>query len=61
MHSATKYLAGHSDVVLGALMLNDDELYKNVNGLVLDERLLLEDVKENPTKYLRAWFEAKKK
>ena len=26
MHSATKYLAGHSDVVLGALMLNDDEL-----------------------------------
>jgi hypothetical protein len=42
-------------------MLNDDELYKNVNGLVLDARLLLEDVKENPTKYLRAWFEAKKK
>jgi len=26
MHSATKYLAGHSDVVLGALMLNDDDL-----------------------------------
>ncbi|MBI52401.1 MAG: cystathionine gamma-synthase [Flavobacteriaceae bacterium] len=26
MHSATKYLAGHSDVVLGALMLNDYEL-----------------------------------
>jgi cystathionine gamma-lyase len=26
MHSATKYLAGHSDVVLGALMLNDDEI-----------------------------------
>tara|TARA_B100001027_G_scaffold101498_1_gene69727 strand:- start:1048 stop:2187 length:1140 start_codon:yes stop_codon:yes gene_type:complete len=26
MHSATKYLAGHSDVVLGALMLNDDEM-----------------------------------
>ena len=44
-----------------SLMLNDDELYKNVNGLVLDARLLLEDVKENPTKYLRAWFEAKKK
>ena len=26
MHSATKYLGGHSDVVMGALMLNDDEL-----------------------------------
>ncbi len=26
MHSVTKYIAGHSDVVMGALMLNDDEL-----------------------------------
>ena len=26
MHSATKYLAGHSDVVLGALMLNDNQI-----------------------------------
>ena len=26
MHSATKYLAGHSDVVLGALMLNNDKI-----------------------------------
>lgn len=26
MHSATKYLGGHSDVVLGALIVNDDEL-----------------------------------
>ena len=26
MHSATKYLAGHSDVVLGALMLNNDQV-----------------------------------
>ena len=26
MHSVTKYLAGHSDVVMGALMLNDDQL-----------------------------------
>ena len=29
MHSATKYLAGHSDVVLGALMLNNDQVAKN--------------------------------
>jgi cystathionine beta-lyase len=26
MHSATKYLGGHSDVVMGALIVNDDEL-----------------------------------
>lgn len=26
MHSATKYLGGHSDVVMGCLMLNDDAL-----------------------------------
>ncbi|MFL5764530.1 MAG: cystathionine gamma-synthase [Bacteroidia bacterium] len=27
MHSVTKYLGGHSDVIMGALCLNDDELY----------------------------------
>ena len=26
MHSATKYLGGHSDVIQGALMMNDDDL-----------------------------------
>jgi cystathionine beta-lyase/cystathionine gamma-synthase len=26
MHSATKYLGGHSDVIQGALMMNDDKL-----------------------------------
>jgi cystathionine gamma-lyase/cystathionine beta-lyase len=30
MHSATKYLGGHSDVVMGALMLNDDALYERL-------------------------------
>ncbi|HEY0769289.1 MAG TPA: cystathionine gamma-synthase [Sphingobacteriaceae bacterium] len=30
MHSVTKYLGGHSDVVMGALMLNNDELYKRL-------------------------------
>lgn len=30
MHSVTKYLAGHSDVVMGALMLNDEDLYKRL-------------------------------
>ena len=27
MHSATKYLGGHSDVIMGALCLSDDNLY----------------------------------
>lgn len=30
MHSATKYLNGHSDVVMGALIVNDEELYKQL-------------------------------
>lgn len=30
MHSVTKYLGGHSDVVMGALMLSDDDLYKRL-------------------------------
>jgi len=30
MHSVTKYLAGHSDVVMGALILNDEALYKQL-------------------------------
>src|SRR4029079_16313627 len=32
LHSATKYLAGHSDVQLGALVTNDDELYGGLKG-----------------------------
>ena len=30
MHSVTKYLGGHSDVIMGALCLNDDELYQQL-------------------------------
>jgi cystathionine gamma-lyase len=30
MHSVTKYLGGHSDVVMGALCLNDDKLYQEL-------------------------------
>ncbi len=30
MHSATKYLAGHSDVVMGALVTNQEDLYKQL-------------------------------
>jgi cystathionine gamma-lyase len=30
MHSVTKYLGGHSDVIMGALVLNDENLYKEL-------------------------------
>lgn len=33
MHSVTKYLGGHSDVVMGALIVNDDDLYEKLSFL----------------------------
>lgn len=30
MHSVTKYIGGHSDVVMGCLMLNNEDLYKRL-------------------------------
>lgn len=30
MHSVTKYLGGHSDVVMGALVTNDEKLYQDL-------------------------------
>lgn len=30
MHSVTKYLGGHSDVIMGALCVNDDKLYEQL-------------------------------
>ncbi len=30
MHSVTKYLGGHSDVVMGALVVNDEDLYNRL-------------------------------
>ncbi|WP_047417173.1 cystathionine gamma-synthase [Cellulophaga sp. Hel_I_12] len=54
MHSATKYLGGHSDVVLGALVVNDidlaDKLYfiQNASGAVsgpMDSFLVLRGIK----------------
>src|SRR3546814_15353954 len=30
MHSLTKYMAGHSDVVMGALVCNDDNLAEDI-------------------------------
>jgi len=33
LHSVTKYIGGHSDVVMGALVVNDDEIFKNLKYL----------------------------
>lgn len=30
MHSATKYMGGHSDVIMGALIINDDNLHEQL-------------------------------
>ncbi|WP_408896170.1 trans-sulfuration enzyme family protein [Nocardioides sp. R1-1] len=32
VHSATKYIAGHSDVLMGALVVQDDEVYGALKG-----------------------------
>ncbi len=54
MHSATKYLAGHSDVVLGSLVVNDESLkerlsfIQNASGAVpgpMDSFLTLRGIK----------------
>ncbi|HZX75007.1 MAG TPA: cystathionine gamma-synthase [Cyclobacteriaceae bacterium] len=31
MHSVTKYLGGHSDVIMGALVVNDEKLYQDLH------------------------------
>ena len=54
MHSATKYIGGHSDVVLGALIVNDDDLamrlsfIQNASGAIcgpMDSFLTLRGIK----------------
>ncbi|MEJ1240644.1 PLP-dependent aspartate aminotransferase family protein [Chryseolinea sp. T2] len=34
MHSVTKYLGGHSDVIMGALVTNDDKLYQDLHFIM---------------------------
>jgi cystathionine gamma-lyase len=34
MHSVTKYLSGHSDVIMGALVMNDEKLYKDLHFIM---------------------------
>jgi cystathionine beta-lyase/cystathionine gamma-synthase len=67
MHSSTKYLGGHSDVVGGLLVLNDEELYQqlkftqNAVGAVpgpMDCFLVLRGVKTLPIRMERHSFNA---
>ena len=69
MHSATKYLAGHSDVVLGALIVNDkavaDRLYfiQNASGAIcgpMDSFLTLRGIKTLHVRMERHCQNAKK-
>lgn len=34
MHSVTKYLSGHSDVIMGALAMNDEKLYQDLHFIM---------------------------
>ena len=34
MHSVTKYLSGHSDVIMGALVVNDEKLYQELHFIM---------------------------
>ncbi len=69
MHSATKYIAGHSDVILGALIVNSDELYErlsfiqNASGAVpgpMDCFLTLRGIKTLAVRMERHCFNGKK-
>ena len=69
MHSATKYLAGHSDVILGALIVKDDSLAKqlyflqNSSGAIcgpMDSFLTLRGVKTLHVRMERHCFNAEK-
>ena len=42
-------------------LIKGDQLHENLNGAISDFRLLMDDVKNNPTKYMKAYFQAKKK
>ena len=69
MHSVTKFIGGHSDVVMGALMLNDEavanELYRiqNSSGAICgpqDSFLVLRGVKTLYVRMDRHCYNAKK-
>ena len=69
MHSATKYLAGHSDVILGSIVLNDDAIaekigfIQNASGAIcgpMDSFLTLRGIKTLHLRMKRHCKNAKK-
>ena len=69
MHSATKYLAGHSDVILGSIVLNDDVIaekigfIQNASGAIcgpMDSFLTLRGIKTLHLRMKRHCKNAKK-
>jgi len=69
MHSATKYIAGHSDVILGALIVNSDDLeerlrfIQNASGAVpgpMDCFLTLRGVKTLAVRMERHCYNGRK-
>ena len=45
---------------LGKLM-NNDTLHENMNSLLNEVKILVQDFKDNPTKYMKAYWKGKKK
>ena len=41
-------------------LINDDTIHDNMNSLVTDIRALVQDFKDNPTKYMKAYWKGKK-
>ena len=42
-------------------LVNNDTLHENMNSLLNEVRTLVQDFKENPTKYMKAYWKGKKK
>ena len=42
-------------------LVNNDTLHENMNSLVNEVRTLVQDFKDNPTKYMKAYWKGKKK
>ena len=41
-------------------LVSEDNLYDNMNNLVTDLQLFIKDIKDNPVKYMRAYWKGKK-
>ncbi|MHB8261046.1 MAG: cystathionine gamma-synthase [Bacteroidia bacterium] len=69
MHSVTKYLGGHSDVVMGALIMNDDKLHEQLYFILnscganpgpMDSFLVMRGIKTLHIRMERHCFNGKK-